>query len=164
MSGPRVWIYRLSDAMPRVVFTSRVDVADVDATTASGALQYPPEADGVVIDDETPPASGLLWMQAASDGSKAAITSWRPGRMEIAVDASRAGVLVLHDTYYPGWQAELDGSRVPIMRASVFFRAVEVPAGKHIVTMRFEPLTLENIGNAIAVIAGRKKPAVSDDD
>lgn len=164
MSGPNVWIYRLSDAMPRVVFTSRVDVADVDATTSSGALQYPPEADHVVIDDETPPASGLLWMQAASDGSRASITSWRPGRLEIAVEASRSGVVVLHDTYYPGWQAELDGRPVPIMRASVFFRAVEIPAGKHVVTMRFEPLTLENIGNAIATVAGRKRRAISDDD
>ena len=150
--------------MPRAVFSSRVDVADVDATTASGALRYPPEADHVVIDDETPPASGLVWMQAASDGSKAEITTWRPGRVEIKVDASRAGVLVLHDTYYPGWQAELDGSRVPILRASVFFRAVEVPAGKHTVVMQFDPITIENIANAIGRIVGRKKPAIWDDD
>ena len=36
---------------------------------------------------------------------------------------------MLHDLYYPGWVAEIDGKATPILRADVLLRALEVPAG-----------------------------------
>jgi uncharacterized membrane protein YfhO len=39
----------------------------------------------------------------------------------------------------------VDGSPVPILRADIMFRAVELPAGTHTVEFRFEPLSV-NIG------------------
>jgi hypothetical protein len=163
-AGPKVWIYRIPGAMPRVAFSSRIEVADVDATNLSGELSHPPQLDRVVIDDETLPSSGLVWMRAATAASKAQIASWRPGRVEISVEAAHAGVLVLHDTYYPGWIAEVDGNRVPILRAEVLFRAVEVPAGRHTVVFRFEPLSLANLAGAVELVAGPvKRPAREED-
>ncbi len=147
-NGPDVWIYRIPGAMPRVSFSSRIEVADVDETTVSGELSHPPAPDRVVIDTETPPPSGIVWMRAAGVGSTARIASWRPGKVEIEVRAAQAGVLVLHDIFYPGWVAEIDGTRVPVLRAEVLFRAVEVPAGSHTVVFRFEPLSLANLADA----------------
>lgn len=149
LAGPRVWIYRVPGAMPRVRFSSRIRVADLDATRSGGELVNPPQLDEVVIDSDTPP-SGPAWLGALAGGdSTARIVSWLPGEIVVEVDAGGPGVLVLHDTYYPGWTATVDGNAVPIMRAEVLFRGVEVPAGKHTVVFRFEPLRLTNLVRAV---------------
>jgi uncharacterized membrane protein YfhO len=46
-------------------------------------------------------------------------------------------VLVLNDALYPGWEATLDGVATPLLRANTAFRAVLVPAGEHVVEMRY---------------------------
>jgi hypothetical protein len=61
--------------------------------------------------------------------------SWR-----VATD--REGFLVVGDSYYPGWQAFLDGRRVDLHRANVAFRAVAVPPGTHDVVLRFRPTSV----------------------
>ena len=73
----------------------------------------------------------------------------------MTVDAPEAGVVVLRDLYYPGWTAAIDGQSVSILRADVLFRAVEVPAGRHTIVFRFEPLRLENLGAAISGLLKR---------
>ena len=155
--GPMIWIYRIPGAMPRVKFSPHIEVADADAVTASGELTNPPSTEHVVIDDETPP-SRVLWQRAVAGAQgKATITSWRPGRIEIDVASNAAGVVVLHDSYYPGWIAEVDGRRVPILRADTLFRAVEVAPGARKVVFRFAPLSIDNLVAAAGTIGGTRR-------
>jgi uncharacterized membrane protein YfhO len=46
---------------------------------------------------------------------------------------------VLSDNYYPGWTAAVDGSPAQIFRANHTMRAVNVPAGRHLVSFVFMP-------------------------
>jgi hypothetical protein len=55
------------------------------------------------------------------------------------VDAQRGGWLILADTEYPGWVASVDGAEVPIYRANLNFRAVQVDAGAHEVRFDYHP-------------------------
>ena len=50
----------------------------------------------------------------------------------------------MSDTDYPGWEADVDGTATPILRANLAFRAVAVPAGSHRVTMTFRPSSARN--------------------
>ena len=145
-AGPDVWVYRLKNPAPRLNFTRRVQVADTDAVSGPGWLAASPATDRVLIDDDTPLSAS--YAGAVSAGS-ARITSWRPARIEIDVDSDLGGVLALHETWYPGWVAEIDDKRVPILRADVLFRGVEVPAGRHRVVFRYEPFSIENLADAI---------------
>lgn len=155
-AGPKFWIYRLRDAMPRLVFTNRVQVADADLFGARGELAFSPSADGALIDDDTEPVRqypSFAWGQ----GGTARIASWSPDRVEIEVESRQGGMLVLHETYYPGWVAEIDGRRSRILRADVLFRGVEVPPGRRTVVFRFAPLSFENLSRAFFTALARPK-------
>lgn len=60
------------------------------------------------------------------------------GRVE--VEAWGPGRLILADTYFPGWRAEVDGRAVAVIPAEGFFRAVELGAGDHRVAFKYEPV------------------------
>ena len=57
----------------------------------------------------------------------------------LETDAAASAFLVTSETAYPGWHAWVDGeARAPLM-TDVAFRGLPVPAGKHVVKMRFDP-------------------------
>jgi hypothetical protein len=70
---------------------------------------------------------------------KATIVEDKRNRVEIETDNDREGLLVLSDNYYPGWQAGVDGAPVDLLRANHTMRAINVPAGKHVVSFAFMP-------------------------
>lgn len=70
---------------------------------------------------------------------------WRAQRDEeiaLQVHALRPALLFLSEVWYPGWEADVDGARAPILRANGIFRAVPVPAGEHVVRLRYRPASL----------------------
>ena len=62
------------------------------------------------------------------------------------------GFVVFSETWYPGWQAWVDGQRVQLYRADYLFRAVAVPAGKHRVVLAYRPWWWP-VGGAGSVLA-----------
>jgi len=90
-------------------------------------------------------------------------------RLEIDCEVGEPGAwLFVADSYYPGWQARLDGVRTPIYRANVAGRAVWVPAGTRRVSFAYRPrsfygglcasaLALGAIGAGLAGCARRRR-------
>ncbi|MCZ7542815.1 MAG: YfhO family protein [Anaerolineae bacterium] len=66
--------------------------------------------------------------------------------------------LVLADTWYPGWEASIDGASVEALRANLAFRVVSVPPGAHEITFRYNPRALW--AGALATAAGLAALAV----
>jgi hypothetical protein len=63
------------------------------------------------------------------------------GRDRVRVEAEAAGpaLLVVSDSWWPGWTATVDGAPVPVLRADVLVRAVPFPPGRHVLEMRYDP-------------------------
>ncbi len=71
--------------------------------------------------------------------STVTITDYNLNHVALQTDMAAPGFVVLSDAWYPGWQARLDGERIPLYRANSIVRAVFVPAGNHEIEMVFRP-------------------------
>lgn len=60
-------------------------------------------------------------------------------------------VLVLTDTWYPGWGATIDGIDTTVYPANLAQRAVVVPAGQHMVSFQYKPASFM-IGSTISAV------------
>ena len=63
----------------------------------------------------------------------------RSDALAIEADLPSPGYVVLLEAYERGWRAGVDGEAAEVLRANVVFRAVAVPAGKHVVEFRYRP-------------------------
>jgi hypothetical protein len=79
------------------------------------------------------------------------LTSDELDRVTFRVSAASDGFLVMSDTFYPGWRAEVDGKPLPVVRANFALRGICLPAGDHEVVFVFDPVTLK-IGTVLSVI------------
>lgn len=77
-----------------------------------------------------------------SNPGRARIDKYGLNEVELHVEAEDPALVVLTDSYYPGWTVSVDGVRKPIWRANSLFRAVEVAPGNHTVVFRYRPASL----------------------
>ena len=66
-----------------------------------------------------------------------------PNGVNIKTSQNGEGFLVLLDTFFPGWQVTVDGTRQPIYRANSFYRAVKLEPGNHSIEFSYVPVGLK---------------------
>jgi hypothetical protein len=85
------------------------------------------------------------------------LTSEGATRVVLDVDAPRPALLLLADTYHPGWTATLDGAPVQVLRANVAHRAVMVPRGRHEIVFHYRAAAQERgtivAATSLAIVA-----------
>ena len=60
-------------------------------------------------------------------------------RLVIEASATRPSLLVVGDTWYPGWTVKVDGQPRPLYRANYTFRGVFLGPGKHHIEFTYRP-------------------------
>ena len=80
------------------------------------------------------------------------LVAYEPNYLRYEVSSEKGGTVVFSEIYYPGWKSTIDGQEVEHGRANYILRAMNVPAGKHVVEFRFDPDSLHVTEN-IAFIA-----------
>jgi Bacterial membrane protein YfhO len=88
-----------------------------------------------------------------------------PGKWRIEVSGARPSLLVVAESYFPGWEAKVDGEKRPVMEADGAFLGVAVGAGRHEVTLEYHrsvafPLGLAVTGLTLLVCAALLVPGV----
>jgi hypothetical protein len=69
--------------------------------------------------------------------AQATLESFAAQRVELSVTSAAPSLVVVAQTYYHRWQAQIDGQPARLLRANYAFQAVEVPAGKHRVSLGY---------------------------
>lgn len=133
--GTPFTIHRNPTAMPRAYVVGRAVVAPEDAGMVRRFADISP-ADAVLM--ATDPLARVAgprqpFTPARYDASD-------PDRPSIRVETTAPGLLVVADTWMPGWSAVLDGRPAPILRGNRAQRVIVLAEpGPHTIRLRYDP-------------------------
>ena len=88
---------------------------------------------------------------APDPAGTASVIHYGDNKITARVKTTSNAMLFFSEVYYPAWKAYVDGKPVRLYRAFTSLRAVEVPAGSHIVTLRYESSAFA-IGSRITIL------------
>ena len=78
-------------------------------------------------------------LQSCAGDEPAHISKRTANTVEMDVKLACRGMLILADTWYPGWIATIDGRPAPIYQAYLALRGVVLEQGDHHVEFRYQP-------------------------
>ncbi|HEV8637702.1 MAG TPA: YfhO family protein [Chloroflexota bacterium] len=142
-------VYRVRFSLPRAWAVSDVRTVDSPPASLAAVLDRSIHPGDVAIVEDPPPlpiAPGLPRPDVQVVGE------W-PNGLVVRVRSTGNALLVVADAWHPGWRGLLDGQPTPILRTNHAFRGVAVPAGEHLVEMRFRPTSLL-VGAALSALSG----------
>jgi hypothetical protein len=73
------------------------------------------------------------------------------GRVTVSAKMACRGLVVLADSFYPGWRARVDGRAADILQVNGALRGVVVEAGEHVIDMRYLPASVLG-GGALSLL------------
>lgn len=136
--------YRLADPLPRAYLVGRVEVdpdsiAILNRFLAGGrdphAVAYVSEGPG--LDGPAARVAGTVrWLEGSNHS------------VRLEVEAPTRALLVLTDTWYPGWTVSVNGRPAQIRRVNWHFKGVYLEPGEHRVRFDYRP---RGIGPAAVV-------------
>ena len=127
------------EAKSKAAFATAVEVVPGQDTALCLLRDDPGRILGAVM-IEGDAASAPHPAGASAEQTPVALDVYRPNELSATFDAPSAGVFVVKDSYYPGWEATLDGRPAEVVRVNGLVRGVMIPtAGRHEVAMRYRP-------------------------
>jgi hypothetical protein len=109
----------------------------VDGMTWEKVRTYP-----AMVEAPESAVAGIAPAPGGTSPGSSTVLSYTPGSITVETEAQRPALLVVAETYYPGWHATVDGQPAAILRANYLSQGVVVPEGKHTVELRYEPDSL----------------------
>jgi hypothetical protein len=129
---PNALLYENPQALPRATWVPRAVAADPTETLRRMASDWDPRRVVFLEGDETPPATNTA----------AARFDWNDDRADrlLASGISDGGWVVWSRTFYPGWEAYVNGEKAELRRADHAFQAVGVPRGDWTTVLIYRPI------------------------
>jgi hypothetical protein len=164
-------VFRNTSAYPRawVVHDGRFFASDVHAGRAErdAALR-------VMLAPGSPEPRQTAWLEPES---RLRLAGYLPGTLPLATETptiahddpqcveidvvlASPGLLILADTYDPGWRLAVDGTAAPILRANRMMRAAALGAGHHHLVFRYEPRSFR-VGVVVSLASAAALAAAS---
>lgn len=149
------YLYFNMTKMPRVFAVSQYEIGN-----SIGKIAELLSADGFnprskVIFEKQP---NFTSSETNGVNNKVEIVSYKRNQVIISASLSQDSIVVLSDSFYPGWKAYIDGQETKILPANINSRAIIVPVGNHKIEYNFRPerlnlsIFLSTISLAILII------------
>jgi hypothetical protein len=149
--GPDARIYHLAGTSRAFVAGGQQVVTGADQAFAT--VTRPGFHDrAVAVTEHRLPGVREVAGSAQATAEPAQIVTDDPERVVVRARSTRPGVLVLTDTWFPGWKAKVDGRDVTVEQVNYILRGVPIGAGTHVVEFTYEPLSWR-IGWITSVLA-----------
>ena len=161
-----VKLYRLRHFLPRAWFVEKYKILpEKDIIPTLRDKNFHP-AQMVILEEEPSWAGNPVPSGSAlnSAENKLTLIQERNNQLVLRVSCAHDSLLVLSDTYYPGWKAFIrptEASAAPaaknfsakILRANYNFRALALRAGAYEITFSYEPLSFK-LGLCLSLLWG----------
>lgn len=135
--------YSLTQVSDWRVFTDLSSPNIVRIATRSIVAQTKDEFEQVFFDPSFDPASHVVFQNAAipplSGTGSVVLAAYSSNNVKAITDTQGKTVMVVANTYYPGWHAYIDGKSSSLIRVNWTMIGVPLPAGKHEVNLLYEP-------------------------
>lgn len=137
-----VKIYRNLRCMPRAFLVYQWEVIPEESQVLSRMLSGQFDFRNHAILEEQPAAVDPDDPQLLlSTDSSPEVLRYTADEVMIRVSPIKDGVLVLTDSFFRGWRAEVDGREAKVLRADYLFRGIYLEPGEHVVRFRYSPLS-----------------------
>ncbi len=132
-----VKIYENTNVMPRAFFAKNVEKISDLSTTINKMKQtdFDFYSNIIVTDDKI----NITDIKSVETTDKIEITDYKNNQVMLNTSSNSKKLLVLTDTYYPGWQAFIDNKPADILRVDYALRGLIIDAGNHKIELIFHP-------------------------
>jgi hypothetical protein len=145
-------VFENKRVLPRAWLVHRVGI-EPDPDKLIGRLYDPAfDMEGTVLLSSPLPDQQPLPGSAPIDTDSVTITRYEPEDVEVKTTSREPALLILSDLAFPGWEAEVNGQRSPILTADHALRAVYLTAGEHTVRFSYRPMSF-TMGAVLSFVA-----------
>lgn len=138
-AGNSAWgqfkIYQNTEALPRAYLSKQ----PVVATTVEEVQKL--ISDGDFIKNQKVIVEKEIHTSTSDKNEEATIVSVKDDEIIASVKSGGENILVLTDSYYPGWQATVDGMKEEIFPVNLNQRGVLLASGDHLVKYTYQPIS-----------------------
>jgi hypothetical protein len=165
-AGADARVYRLEGALPRAWVVPAQQIVD-DESAALAAVTRPEfDPRGVAVTERRLP--GLPALPAGAESGRpgpARIVRYEDEHVVVQARSDGPGLLVLGDTWFPGWKAEVDGRDASVEPVDYVLRGVRLGPGEHTISFRYAPASwtggrvlsgIALVGLLVTLAAGRR--------
>lgn len=127
-----------TDVLPKAFFVDSVQTVSSPQQAANrlNASSFDPAREAVV-------ESSKSFAVQADSNATVEVTGYQANKITIRTNRSTPGFMVLSEIWYPvGWEASIDSKPIDIYKTNFVLRGMAIPAGKHEVTLTFEPASV----------------------
>jgi hypothetical protein len=128
--------------VPRARLVHRVLPIAGEYESIAAVVKHAGEAESLAIVEEGAFEAGWLAEPPPDGAERVDIVAEEPERIVIEATVASPALLVLLDSFYPGWEATVDGHAAPILRADHAFRGVLLEPGERRIVFRYAPRSL----------------------
>ena len=157
LKGNTIKLYKNRNPSPRAWLVKDFKVLD-SKTILSMMIQKEFKPRKEVLLEETPPSltsvasrTDLPHKGGGVGGSEVEFISETNNRLQLHVETKENSLLVLSDTYFPGWKVFVNGNPKKIYQANYTFRAVPLNAGIHKVEFVYDPMSFK-VGAGVTLL------------
>jgi len=128
-------IYRINNTMPRafIVRNAKIIKEKEDVFSALENKELKPEEQIILEKDPNVPLNNPGKFKAVK------ITHYTPNRINLQINLSDPGFLVLSEIWYPGWRAYDNGQEMEIYKTNYVLRSIYLKRGGHNVSFIYDP-------------------------
>lgn len=147
-----LYLYENDKALPHAYIVHKIKQASDEQASlkmvannsldwsSTAVIESPPST--AMMDDHSSMAA-LTKPGGAGTGEFAKVVSSSSNSISVLCQSNSPGWLILTDTFFPGWVADIDGRQSNIYPANHMFRGVKVPSGRHVITFNYRPMSYE---------------------